>query len=143
MDDLDTRILAALSKDARVGVSTLARQMGVARTTVQARLDRLETTGVIAGYSLKLGDNARLKRIRATVLLQLEPRKSAALVTRLKALSEVEIVHTTSGRFDMVLELACGTTAALDETLDRIGAFEGVRSSESLIHLATKFDRRL
>ncbi len=143
MDDLDTRILAALSKDARVGVSTLARQMGLARTTVQARLDRLETTGVIAGYSVKLGDEARLRRIRATVLLQVEPRSTVTLVARLKALSEVEIVHTTSGRFDMVLELACQTTAELDETLDRIGGIPGVRSSESLIHLATKFDRRL
>ncbi len=143
IDETDKKILAGLSVDARTSVSTLARQLGLARTTVQARLERLERGGVIAGYTVKLGDATRLLRIRATVLLQVEPRSTAPVVNRLKSMPEVEIVHTTSGRFDMILQLASATTAEMDQVLDTIGGIQGVRSSESLIHLTTKFDRAL
>lgn len=141
MDDLDRNILAQLSGDARMSVAVLARRLRVARSTVQARLERLESTGAIAGYTLRLGEAARGARIRATVLLGIEPRAQPGVLSRLKTLPQVERVHTTSGRVDLLLLLATASTTELDETLDRIGAIEGVRSSESLIHLATKLDR--
>ncbi len=122
-------------------VATLARRMGLARSTVQARIERLEERGVIAGYALKLGDAARGGQIRATVLLSLEPRSTAAVLARLKTLTAVEVAHTASGRFDMVLQLAARSTSDMDTTLDAIGAIDGVRSSESLIHLSTRIDR--
>ncbi|HRO14957.1 MAG TPA: Lrp/AsnC family transcriptional regulator [Paracoccus sp. (in: a-proteobacteria)] len=141
MDDLDRAIVAQLAQDARMSVAVLARRLKVARSTVQARLERLETTGAIAGYTLRLGEAARLARIRATCLLTIEPRAQAAILGRLKALPAVERVHSTSGRVDLLLQLACASTAELDETLDQIGNITGVRSSESLVHLSTKFDR--
>lgn len=141
MDDMDRTILGLLSADARMSVATLARKLKVARSTVQARLERLESTGVIAGYTLKLGEAARAARIRATILLTIEPRSQAAILTRLKTVSEVEVAHTTSGRFDLLLQVAASSTTALDDVLDRIGAMTGVKSSESLIHLSTKVDR--
>ena len=141
LDDLDRNILAQLSGDARMSVAVLARRLRVARSTVQARLERLESTGAIAGYTLRLGEAARAARIRATVLLAIEPRAQAAVLSRLKTIPQVERIHTTSGRVDMLLLLAAESTSDLDDTLDRIGAVEGVRSSESLIHLSTKLDR--
>jgi len=141
MDDLDRALLGLLGADARVSVATLARRLKVARSTIQARLERLETSGIIAGYTLKLGEAARQGRIRATVLLTIEPRTQAAILTRLKALPEVERLHTTSGRVDLLLQLAAGSTAQLDAVLDQIGELTGVKSSESLIHLSTKLER--
>ncbi len=141
MDDLDRSILAQLGQDARMSVAVLARRLKVARSTVQARLERLETTGAIAGYTLRLGEGARINRIRATCLLTIEPRAQPSVIARLKALPAVERVHTTSGRVDLLLQLGCVSTSELDEVLDMIGNLAGVRSSESLIHLSTKFDR--
>ncbi|MDX5358343.1 transcriptional regulator, AsnC family [Gemmobacter megaterium] len=141
MDDMDRTILGLLSADARMSVATLARRLKVARSTVQARLERLETTGVIAGYTLKLGEAAKAARIRATILLTIEPRSQAGILTRLKTVPEVEVAHSTSGRFDLLLQVAAPSTAALDEVLDRIGQMSGVKSSESLIHLSTRIDR--
>ena len=66
---------------------------------------------------------------------------SAAILGRLKAIPAVEKVHSTSGRVDLLLQLGCASTAELDEVLDRIGNLTGVRASESLVHLSTKFDR--
>ena len=141
MDDLDQKLLAALAADSSTSTSRLARRFKVARSTVQARIERMETTGVIAGYTVKLGNVALAHRIKATVLLNVELRESAAVVQRLRAIPEVEQVHTTTGRFEMILQIAAETTAALDEVLDRIGMITGVRASESLIHLTTKLDR--
>lgn len=141
MDDLDRTILGLLGADARMSVATLARRLKVARSTIQARLERLESSGVIAGYTVKLGEAARQTRIRATVLLTIEPRAQANVLSRLKALPAVERIHTTSGRVDLLLQVAATSTTALDEVLDQIGEMTGVRSSESLIHLSTKLDR--
>ncbi|MGP9806095.1 MULTISPECIES: Lrp/AsnC family transcriptional regulator [unclassified Paracoccus (in: a-proteobacteria)] len=141
MDDLDRAIIAQLSTDARMSVAVLARKLRVARSTLQARLERLEANGTIAGYTLRLGEAARTGRIRATVLLGIEPRSLPGILSRLKVMPQIERIHTTSGRVDLLLQLATASTAELDDTLDRIGAIDGVRSSESLIHLSSKLDR--
>ncbi len=141
MDELDRNIIGLLGADARMSIATLARRLKVARSTIQARLERLETSGVIVGYTIKLGESAREGRLRASVLLTVEPRAQANILTRLKAISEVERVFTTSGRFDLLLQIAAPSTTLLDQVLDQIGAMTGVRSSESLIHLSTRIDR--
>lgn len=143
MDELDNRLLSELALDARISVSTLARRLGLARTTIQARIERLERTGVISGYTVKLGENIQQDRIKATVLLQIDPRGTAQVVQRLKNFPEVELAFTSSGRFDLVLQLALRNTKRLDDVLDEIGAITGIRSSESLIHLSTRIDRLL
>jgi hypothetical protein len=71
-------------------------------------------------------------------MLSIEPRSQPAILSRLKAMSQVERIHTTSGRIDLLVQIVSGSTAELDEALDRIGT---IRSQESLIHLATKLDR--
>lgn len=141
MDDTDRAIVALLGEDARMPVATLARRLKVARSTIQARLERLETSGAITGYTVKLGAAARGGRIRASVLLTVEPRAQANILSRLKSIPEVEVAHSTSGRFDLLVQIAAPTTTQLDDVLDRIGAMTGVKSSESLIHLSTRIDR--
>jgi DNA-binding Lrp family transcriptional regulator len=141
MDELDRTIVGLLGADARMSIATLARRLKVARSTIQARLERLESSGVIVGYTIKLGEQAREGRLRASVLLTVEPRAQANILTRLKAIPEVERVFTTSGRFDLLLQIAAPSTTLLDQVLDQIGAMTGVRSSESLIHLSTRIDR--
>jgi DNA-binding Lrp family transcriptional regulator len=141
LDELDRNILGLLGADARMSVATLARRLKVARSTIQARLERLETNGTIAGYTLKLGEMAREGRLRASVLVTIEPRAQAGILARLKSMTEVERVVTTSGRFDLLMQVAAANTQSLDEVLDQIGGLQGVKSSESLIHLSTRIDR--
>jgi DNA-binding Lrp family transcriptional regulator len=140
MDDTDRAIISLLAADARMPLATLARRVKLARSTVQARLERLESSGAIAGYTLRLGEAAR-PGIRATVLLTVEPRAQAALLSRLRAIPEVERCVTTSGRFDLALTVAAESPSRLDAVLDRVGELQGVHASESLIHLSTRIDR--
>jgi len=140
IDETDQLLLALLRDNARAPVTLLARKLGLARTTIQARIERLENSGVIAGYTLRASAATR-RLLQATVLVSIEPRTGPDVLSRLHGLSGVEVVHTTSGRFDLLVQVSADTTAELDETLDRIGEARGVQSSESLIHLATKLDR--
>lgn len=141
LDATDLALLAALSENARMSVSTIARRIGLARTTVQARLERLEKSGVIAGYAVRLGGAAK-PAISATLLVKTDPHESSAIITRIKSLPEVKAVHTSAGRYDLVVEVATDTTETLDRTLDWIGSAKGVGAVDSLIHLATKLERR-
>ncbi len=141
MDDLDQQLLNVLSKDARLTVSTIARQLGIARTTVQARIDRLEDKKVIAGYTIRMGEKFQLDRIKTTALLHITPQATVPLIGRLRRYPQVIEAHTTSGRFDLIILLACQNTVELDDLLDEICALDGVISSESLVHLATRIDR--
>lgn len=140
LDETDQKLLTLLRDNARAPVAHLARRLGLARTTVQARIERLENTGTIVGYTLRSGPATRAP-LRATVLISIEPRSGPTVLGRLKSLPGVETVHTTSGRFDLLVQVTATTTSELDATLDHIGEARGVRSSESLIHLATKIDR--
>jgi len=140
IDVIDQKLLALLRDNARTPVAELARALGLARTTVQARIERLESTGAITGYTLRASDLTR-PPLRATVLVSVEPRSAPTVLGRLRSLTGVEVVHTTSGRFDLLVQVTATTTSELDETLDHIGGARGVRSSESLVHLATKINR--
>tara|TARA_R110002072_G_scaffold11525_13_gene51985 strand:+ start:3662 stop:4096 length:435 start_codon:yes stop_codon:yes gene_type:complete len=141
IDETDRALIASLQANARQPVADLARTLGLARTTVQARLDRLERNGTIIGYTARLGATADAP-LRATALVSIEPRSGPAVLARLRSLPGIRVVHTTSGRFDLLVQIAADTTQELDETLDKIGEARGVNSSESLIHLSTKLDRR-
>ncbi len=141
IDDTDRRLIAELSRNARLPVAKLATKLGLARTTVQARIDKLERNGVIAGYTLRLSEQVKRGMIRATVLLHIRPSAQGAIVTHLARIPQVETAHTTSGRCDLSCLLRTETTLELDQTLDRIGAIDGVEDMETLVHLSTKIDR--
>ncbi|MFP7571214.1 Lrp/AsnC family transcriptional regulator [Marivita sp. S2033] len=141
LDETDRKLLAALAENARAPVADLARRFDVARTTVQARIDRLVSRGVIAGFTIREG-GAYAPPIRATALVSIAPRTGAEVLARLKTLPNVRSVHTVSGRVDLIVELSAQSTDELDRTLDTIAEARGVQSSESLIHLSTKLDRR-
>jgi DNA-binding Lrp family transcriptional regulator len=139
-DDLDQKLIRLLTENARIPISDVARILGIARMTAQARLDRLISHGAIAGFTIRAGQKLR-PPLRATALLTIEPRSGAAVLQRLKSLDTVERVSTTSGRFDMLIDIYAHDTEELDQTLDKIGEIKGVKGSESLIHLSQKIDR--
>lgn len=141
IDDTDRQLLALLSANARMPVAKLAATLGLARTTAQARLDRLERSGVIAGYTLKLSDEVQRGLIRATVLMQITPSAQNNVLMQLRALPQVDKVHITSGRFDMACHLRSNAMSELDQTLDTFAEIEGVNAIETLIHLSTRIDR--
>jgi DNA-binding Lrp family transcriptional regulator len=141
-DELDRRLIGLLQANARLPAATLARKLGVARTTVVARLARLERTGVIKGYGLRLGRPGPEAGVRSLCALQVEPKAGPSVVRRLAGLPEIEQLVAVSGVWDYMATVVVDRVDELDRVLDAIGAIDGIRQTTSAILLATKFDRR-
>jgi DNA-binding Lrp family transcriptional regulator len=143
LDDLDHRILHALSDDSRQPASAVARRLGVPRTTVQARIARLERGGVIAGYTVRPGPAADDggRAVTAHVAITVDPKLASSVVGALSRIDEVRTVHTVSGPFDLIAVVSAASTTAVDGVLDRIGAVAGVERTTSAILLTTRIDR--
>jgi DNA-binding Lrp family transcriptional regulator len=141
MDELDEHLIARLRENARAPVAELARALGLSRTTVQSRLARLERTGVIAGYAVKLSQAREAGMIHAFVMLTVEPKSSAAVTSALRRLDGVRRLQSVSGPSDMIAAVEAPSVADMDALIDQIGALAGVERTNSSIVLATKFDR--
>ncbi len=141
MDDLDENLLARLRDNARAPVAELARGLGLSRTTVQSRLARLERTGVITGYAVKMAPALEAQRLHAFVMLTVEPKQVAAVTATLKRLSGVRRLQSVSGPFDMIAAIEAAGVREMDALIDEIGALKGVERTKSSLVLATKFDR--
>jgi DNA-binding Lrp family transcriptional regulator len=141
LDDLDRRLLALLQADARRSAADLARALGVARTTVLARLARLEKQRVIVGYTVRLGAEEGERGVEAYVGISTEPRAGALVTQRLATIPELRQLVSVSGEFDYLALLHAESPARLDALLDEIGGFEGVRKTTTSVVLARRIDR--
>lgn len=141
LDDTDRQLLALLRENARAPTAELARRLGLSRTTVQARLDRLLRRRVIAGFTVVVPDEVEAALVRAHVMITLAPRRAAAIETALRRIPEVRVLHSVSGPFDLIAVVAAGSIAELDALIDRIGTLDGVERTTSAIVLSTRIDR--
>lgn len=141
LDDIDRNLIALLQVSARESVANLARKLGVARTTVVARLARLEKNGVIAGYTVKLGQEVTDNALHAYVGITVEAKTSRDVLKRFKRMPEIELLCSVSGEFDYVAWLRAASPERLDQLLDEIGEIDGVTRTTTSIVLARKIDR--
>jgi len=142
LDDTDRHLLSLLQANAREPVATLARRLGVARTTIVARIARLEKNGVIAGYGVRLGKALQAASVRAYCSIGVRPKTGIAVIKALARLPEVEEVSAVSGAFDYLILLRCDDTEQLDALLDEIGQIDGVNVTQTSVVLSRKIDRR-
>ena len=138
----DERLIKALQVDARKTVTQLSRELDLSRTTVQKRLARLEGSGIIAGYGVRLGEEYKTSSFQAYVNLVVDPKASDKIAESLHQMAEVEALYTVSGKIDLVAIVRVSSPPALDQILDQIGSLNGVRDTNSAIVLSTRFDRR-
>lgn len=137
-DDLDQRLIAALRRDGRLPLSDLAALLGVARATVRARIARLAAQGEIAGFTVLTRGDVGAAPVRGLMMLGIEGRGTERIVARLLGLPAVQAVHTTNGRWDLMVEIGADTLADFDGVLAAIRKIEGVSTSETNLMLSTR-----
>jgi DNA-binding Lrp family transcriptional regulator len=142
LDQTDRDLIALLQSNARESTANLARRLGLARTTVLARLARLERNGTIQGYGVRLGGEFSAASLAAYVAISVLPKAGPAVLKRLEKFIELEQLRTVSGASDMMALVRCDSPEHLDRTLDAIGQIDGVRLTNSSIILTTLIDRR-
>lgn len=140
-DDLDRQLIALLQANARDSTANLARKLGVARTTVLARIARLERERVIVGYSARLGQDEGDRGVQAYVGITVEPKSARDVMLRLARLPELKQLCSVSGEFDCIALLRAESTSRLDALLDEIGETRGVTRTTTSVVLAVRVDR--
>jgi DNA-binding Lrp family transcriptional regulator len=140
-DQVDRDLIALLQANARESTANLARKLGVARTTVVARLARLEADTVIVGYTARLGSEAADRGVQAYVGIAVTPKAGRDVIKRLARLPELRQLASVSGEFDYMALLRTETTTRLDAVLDEIGEIDGVSKTTTAVVLSIRIDR--
>jgi DNA-binding Lrp family transcriptional regulator len=135
MDDLDRRLIAELRINGRASIPKLAQLLGVASGTVKNRMDRLIESGAIAGFTVRLRDDASDGTIRGVMMIELAGRNVKALVATLRKDLGFSALHTTNGEWDLVAEIEVGNLPEFNQVVTRVRALEGVAKTETYLFL--------
>ena len=138
MDDLDQALIAQLRRDGRASVLHLADRLRVSRATVRLRLARLLERQEILGFTAITRADAQDAPVRGLMLIGIEGRGADRIMARLTAMAQVTAVHSTNGRWDLIVDLAAGSLSELDDVLRRIRDLDGVMTSETNLILSTR-----
>ncbi|OWU73145.1 Lrp/AsnC family transcriptional regulator [Phaeobacter sp. 22II1-1F12B] len=138
MDKTDERLIAALKEDGRASISDLAASLNLSRTTVRTRLERLQASGDILGFSVVLKRDVASQPVRGLMMIGIEGRGTDRITRQLIALPQVRAVHSTNGRWDMIVAIGADTLEEFDTVLAQIRRFDGIAHSETNLLLNTK-----
>ncbi len=137
MDEIDRRLVTLLRANARTPIASLAKTLKVSRGTAQNRIDRMMARGDIVGFTLRVRAEAQAERVRAIMAIAVEGERSGAVLRRLRGFPEVQAVHMTNGRWDMIAELETDSLAGFSAALDSIRLIEGISATETSLLLTT------
>lgn len=138
MDIADTKIVAELRRNSRISLSDLALVVGLSRVTVRARLTRLQAEGVIIGFTVVLADDVQEHPVRGLMMLGIEGKGTDRISRSLGGIAAVQAIHSTNGKWDLIVELGTETLKDLDKVLAEIRKLDGVSISETSLLLATQ-----
>lgn len=136
-DSLDRRIIAYLRADGRASLSTLSDTLGVARGTVQKRLERLLETGTIMGFTVRVRQDYEHDTVQAVMMIEVTGKSTAQVIRKLKTLPEIYSLHTTNGNWDLVANIRVASLSDFDRVLREVRMIDGVANSETSLLLSS------
>jgi len=137
----DQQLLSVMRGNARASTTELAQILGVSRSTVQKRLERLETEGVIAGYTVQLSSAYLDQEIKAHVMITVSPAMTNDIIQAMEKLDGVRAIYSVSGPHDLIAEVAAMSVTELDKIIDDIIGIDGVERTVSSVILSTRLKR--
>lgn len=137
MDETDHQLISLLRQDARLSIADLAHKLKVSRGTVNNRLAKLESSGVIVGYTLRLRPDVQRDQIKAWMSIAVEGNQTRSVIASLLGEPNVATLHDTNGRWDLLAELRAANLTELSRVLERVRLVRGISSTETSIHLET------
>lgn len=138
MDKMDGDLIAALKRDGRASLSELAAILGVTRSTVRVRLDKLVQGGEIAGFTVQTRSDVRPDPVRGLMMLEIAGRGAEKVMKQLQRMPQVHAIHSTNGTWDLIAEIGTPTLETFDQVLFDIRKLEGVSRSETNLLLSTR-----
>ncbi|EYR83799.1 Lrp/AsnC family transcriptional regulator [Shinella sp. DD12] len=136
-DDLDRRIIAHLRADGRASLAKLADAMGVARGTVQSRLDRLVETGTLLGFTVRVREDYDAQAVHAVMMIEVAGKSTTHVIRKLRGFPEIQALHTTNGNWDLVANISAASLSDFDRILREVRTVDGVANSETSLLLSS------
>jgi len=136
-DDLDRRIIAHLRTDGRAPLAKIADALGVARGTVQNRLDRLLETGALLGFTVRVREDYDDLTVRAVMMVEVVGKSTTQVIHRLRGIAEIRSLHTTNGNWDLVADIHAKSLSDFDRVLREVRMIDGVANSETSLLLSS------
>jgi len=136
-DDLDRQLIAQLRIDGRASLSKLAQVLGVARGTVQKRLDRLSESGTLMGFTVRVREDYEHDALHAVMMIEVVGKSTTQVIRRLRGLPEIFSLHTTNGNWDLVANIRAASLADFDRVLREVRMIDGVANSETSLLLSS------
>ena len=136
-DDLDRRIISHLRADGRASLAKLSEALGVARGTVQNRLDRLMETGTLLGFTVRVRDDYEGTAIRAVMMIEVTGKSTTQVIRRLRGMPEIHSLHTTNGNWDLIADIRAASLSDFDRVLREVRMIDGVANSETSLMLSS------
>jgi DNA-binding Lrp family transcriptional regulator len=144
LDALDARLILLLADEPRIGVLECSRRLGVARATVQSRLDRLVRRGVIRGFGPDLDTGALGYGVTAFATLEIRQGRGHGVVARhLAGIPEVLELHTVTGQGDLLCRIVARSNQDLQRVIDQVVADPDIVRLSTVIALSTPVPYRV
>ncbi|MEP2641083.1 Lrp/AsnC family transcriptional regulator [Roseobacter sp.] len=138
MDEMDSKLVAALRHNARASLSDLAATLGLTRATVRSRLTKLQARGDILGFTVVLKDDTQEDPVRGLMMIGIEGRGTDRILRQLTGMPEIRRVYATNGRWDVIVEIGTDTLERFDQILFQVRRIDGVATSETSLLLSTR-----
>ena len=142
-DEMDARIISALSADGRRSYADVGTEVGLSTAAVHERVKKLLDKGVIRRFSISVAPERVGLGFTAYVAIRNDGGAHCRdIAPRLQAMPEIEELHSVAGEHDFLAKVRTTHARALEDVLYQIKAIEGVARTTSTVVLNTEFEDR-
>ena len=138
MRELDNQIIALLKRNARILVTQMARELGVSRVTIDAHIKKMETSGVISGYTVKLGTEEFRHKVSGWILISVQANKEEHAIEQMIGMPDITRLHTTNGKWDLAAEIQVATLEHFDAVISKLRQIDGITETDTSLLLSSR-----
>ena len=138
MNNLDGQIIALLKRNARISVTQMAQELNVSRVTIDTHIKKMERSGVITGYTVKLGTEEFRHKVSGWILINVTANEEESAIERLIAMPEITRLHTTNGKWDLAAEIQVLSLESFDATISKLRQVKGIMDTDTSLLLSSR-----
>ena len=138
MNNLDASIVALLKRNARISVTQMSHELGVSRVTIDFDIKKMESSGVITGYTVTLGAEEFRHNVSGWILINVSANEEEDIISQMIVMPEISHLYTTNGRWDLAAEIQTPTLEAFDVAISRLRQIAGIRETDTSRFLSSR-----
>ena len=138
MNNLDASIIALLKRNARMSVTQMSHELAVSRVTIDSHIKKMETSGVITGYTVTLGAEEFRHNVSGWIMINVLANEEENIITKMISMPEITRLHTTNGLWDLAAEIQTSTLEAFDTAISRLRQIPGIKDTDTSLLLSSR-----